>query len=291
MSLVIFNMNILLFYNLLIYLIIRSLGLGISIDFYFNRKETRFQLAILGWGSWVIASVSSILAVFTDIDFIIELLLFLNSLFVSLGTILYIWTIFSYFLEVPKRIFISLLIILIIFLPIIFILVNYKLAINLTVIITTILLFSVYIVPIWKWKGFKETMGLALKWYYIFLVSLAIYIVVSLYISTQDLEYYGIYSTIDTFLIILNYIPSIIFTMVLIILLIHVEYNFSITERSELKDKYSHDLGNILQYLRGYIDLFSQKKDIKEEDSNEFREKYQEKCQEAADLLKEIRQL
>jgi hypothetical protein len=134
-------------------------------------------------------------------------------------------------------------------------------------------------------------MGLALKWYYIFLVSLAIYIVVSLYISTQDLEYYGIYSTIDTFLIILNYIPSIIFTMVLIILLIHVEYNFSITERSELKDKYSHDLGNILQYLRGYIDLFSQKKDIKEEDSNEFREKYQEKCQEAADLLKEIRQL
>ena len=44
----------------------------------------------------------------------------------------------------------------------------------------------------------------------------------------------------------------------LIILLIHVEYNFSQNQRFELKDKYSHNLGNILQFITGYIDLISQ---------------------------------
>jgi len=53
-------MNDLAFYSLIIYLVIRVIGLGIALDFYYNTRNSRFKLAILGWGLWVIASISSI---------------------------------------------------------------------------------------------------------------------------------------------------------------------------------------------------------------------------------------
>lgn len=284
-------MDALIFYNLVIYLLLRCIGFGISLDFYHNTKETRFKLAIMGWGFWVVASVSSISSSFISDELIIGLFLFLNALFVAIGTIFYIWTIFTYFLEVPAKVFISMIVFLLIFLSLIYFIVSYQLAINLAVSLVSIILLSVYIVPALNWKIFKETMGLALKWYYIFLISLAIYIVISIYISSQGLGYYGAYSSYDIVLIILNYVPSILFYLMLIILLIHVEYNFSYNHRFILKDKYSHNLGNILQFISGYIDLTSLNKDLAEKKLSELQKTFRLKCREASDLLKEIRQL
>lgn len=284
-------MNALVFYNLLIYFVVRIIGFGIAVDFYYNTKQTRFKLAVIGWGFWVIASISSIYSGFFIDQGIIELLLFLNTLFVALGTILYIWVIFSYFLEVPKKLFLFILMFLTILLSIIFFTGNYRLAVNLARSLISIILFSIYIVPVLKWKKFKETMGTALKWYYVFLINMGLYIPISIYITYLRSGYYGLYQSNDTFLILLNYIPSISFLIILIILLIHVEYNFSNNQRFELKDKYSHNLGNILQFITGYMDILSQndKSDVKE--SSELKELFKLKCKEASGLLREIREL
>ncbi|TFG27386.1 MAG: hypothetical protein EU532_07595, partial [Promethearchaeota archaeon] len=145
-------MNTLIFYNLLIYLLIRFIGLGIAVDLYHKTKEFRFKFPIIGWACMIVASFASLyLGLLTNIN-LIEFFLFLNNLFVSLGIILFIWWIFTYFLEVPNRLFYSLLISIIIFLLIIFYAVNYRFAINLAVIIVIIALSSIYIVPLLKRK-------------------------------------------------------------------------------------------------------------------------------------------
>jgi hypothetical protein len=284
-------MDILLIYNLVIYLILRCLGFGISLDFYYNTRQSRFKLALIGWGLWVLASVLSILSGFISNYLFIDLFLFLNSFFVALATIFYIWTIFTYFLDVPDKPFIIALISLTVVLLVSYIAFNYSTAINLAVIIVSFILLSVYIVPILNWKKFKENMGVARKWYYMFLISLAFYIIISIYISSQGLGYYGIYSTVNVILIILNYVPSIIYYIILIVLIIHVEYNYSHKQRFELKDKYSHDLGNILQFITGYIDLTSQKDNLENKNKLELSNMFTNKCKEAADLIQEIREL
>ena len=281
-------MDILLFYNLVIYLILRCVGFGISLDFYFNTRQARFKLALSGWSLWVLASILSITSSFITNDFLLGLFLFLNSFFVAIATIFYIWTVFTYFLNVPKKPFIITLVSLTSLLLLAYFVFDYSLAINLAVSIVSIILLSVYIVPILRWKNFKEGLGLAVKWYYLFLISLAIYIVISMYISSQGLGYYGVHSEVDVVLVLLNYIPSIVYYIILIVLIIHVEYNFSNNQRFVLKDKYSHNLGNILQFITGYGDI-AQNEEGNEE--NELNDIFTQKCKEAADLLREIREL
>jgi hypothetical protein len=284
-------MNDLAFYSLIIYLVIRVIGLGIALDFYYNTRNSRFKLAILGWGLWVIASISSISSGFYLDQNIIEFLLFINTLFISLGVIIYIWVMFSYFLEVPKRIFISIFVFVTIFFSIFFFIVGYRLAVNVIRTSTNFSLFSLYIVPLFRWQKFKESMGTALKWYYAFLLNIGLYIPISLYISYQRSGYYGLYRSNETFLIILNYIPSISFLIILVILLIHLEYNFTNNQKFELKDKYSHNLGNILQYMTGYVDIISQNEHSEDKESKELRNLFNLKSKEATKLIREIREL
>ncbi|MFX1337036.1 MAG: hypothetical protein ACFFDK_00350 [Promethearchaeota archaeon] len=284
-------MNDLAFYSLLIYLVIRVIGLGIALDFYYNTRQSRFKLAILGWGFWVIASISSVYSALVFDQSTIELLLFINTLFVSLGAIIYIWVIFSYFLEVPQKLFLFISVFVTILFSTIFIMLSYRLAVSLARTSINFTLFSIYIVPLLRWRKFKESMGTALKWYYAFLINLGLYIPISIYITYFSSGYYGLYHSNDAFLILLNYIPSISFLIILVILLIHVEYNFSNNQRFELKDKYSHNLGNILQFISGYIDLVPQNDKMDDKESSELQESFKLKCKEAAGVLREIREL
>jgi light-regulated signal transduction histidine kinase (bacteriophytochrome) len=75
------------------------------------------------------------------------------------------------------------------------------------------------------------------------------------------------------------------------VFLVHLEYNISNSQKFQLKDKYSHEMGNILQVIQSSIDLLSQKKDQNDVDSLEGRELIKTKCQEASTLIREIRDL
>ncbi|TFG06479.1 MAG: hypothetical protein EU539_07550 [Promethearchaeota archaeon] len=265
--------------------------MGIAVDLYHKTKGFRFRFPIFGWSCMVIASLASLYVGLITNNDLIELFLFFNTLFVSLGIIFFIWWIFTYFLEVPNRVFYFLLISMVFFLIIIFYATNYRLAINFAVSIVIVMLSSLYVIPFLKWKEFKASMGIALKWYYAFLISLGIHIPITLYITFQGLGYQGIRSSYDLYLIFFNFVPSILYSIVLIILLIHVEYNYSYNQKAELKDKYSHDLGNILQFITGYMDVASPNDELNDKEKLELKNTFKVKCKEAADLLKEIREL
>ena len=88
----------------------------------------------------------------------------------------------------------------------------------------------------------------------------------------------------------LNYIPSIGASILLIVLLVHLEYTTSARHQFDLKDKYSHNLGNILQVVTSASDLtelnYDQGKDIKPN-----LELIKEKTEKAGELIKQIRDL
>jgi len=61
-------------------------------------------------------------------------------------------------------------------------------------------------------------------------------------------------------------------------------------EKNTLKDKYSHDLGNILHSISITYELIKNKK-ISENELKELYDLLKNKIREASDLVKEIRKL
>lgn len=53
-----------------------------------------------------------------------------------------------------------------------------------------------------------------------------------------------------------NYSLTILLSVMIMIFLIHLEHNVSVYNKNLLKDKYSHNLAQILQLIVGNIDLY-----------------------------------
>ncbi|MHA2233613.1 MAG: hypothetical protein ACXAB4_14115, partial [Candidatus Hodarchaeales archaeon] len=101
---------------------------------------------------------------------------------------------------------------------------------------------------------------------------------------------YGFYQSTDNPAVIVNYLFAIGITAVILVLFIHIEYSISQVEKYQLKDKYSHNLGNILQALTSAASLLELRKSRSQEDLLNL-ELIQQKCVEASSLVKEIRKL
>ena len=115
------------------------------------------------------------------------------------------------------------------------------------------------------------------------------YFPVSVFISTKGYGY-GVYNATDPIIIMLNYLPTIIGTILTVILYVHLEYTTSTRQKNDLKDKYSHNLGNIMQIITSATDVsemhYKQEKDILPN-----LQLIKEKTEEAAKLIKQIRKL
>jgi hypothetical protein len=112
----------------------------------------------------------------------------------------------------------------------------------------------------------------------------------ALYIITSMQYGYGAYDADDPIIIMTNYIPIIIATLLMILLLIHLEYNISDKKKFELKDKYSHNLGNIMQAISTANEIIN-KKEVSKAESTELGELIETKIKEASELIREIREL
>jgi hypothetical protein len=146
-----------------------------------------------------------------------------------------------------------------------------------------------FILPLFKIKQFKEFIGKSIRWYYITVGVLISFLPISFFILIQGYGY-GLYFTDDIPFIILNYSIGILTHFLLIVFLIHLEYTISIEQQNQLKDKYSHNLGNIMQVIYSSADLYKRIVKIEniEKDKLDLIEK---KCKEASKLIKEIRNL
>ena len=285
----ILELNNLVLLCLLIFIVIRAIGLGISVDFYYDTKQEKFILLGIAWALWILAALMPIYSNLVKDTGLVEFLLLLNVLFFLLGGIFCIWGLGKYFLSVPAKLMGSLIIISIALPFLVLLTIGYFAAMVFSAIFVYGLLITTYIIPPLKKQNFKKYIGKSIRWYYVTIFIILIYIPISMIIYFQGYSY-GLYDTDDTILIILSYIPALGASILLIILLVHLEYTISNREIFDLKDKYSHELGNIMQAIYTTLDLIKSRREPKTELS-ELEILLENKIIEASNLIKEIRKL
>ncbi|MFX1313011.1 MAG: hypothetical protein ACFFHD_10400 [Promethearchaeota archaeon] len=282
-------MNNLVLFSLIVLMCLRAIGLAVSIDFYKDSRDQKFLFFILSWSFWIIANSTPITIELIDLNWVKELHHVLNVTCDLLGCIFYIWGFYQYFMRVPFKLMSLIIIISIVFPFLMYIFMGYSMAITISSISIYFVLITAYILPSFKIVRFKEYMGKSAKWYYIILFILFLYFPISAITFLSGYKH-GLYTTDDPFLIMMYYVPAIIITGLLNLLLVHLEFTISSREKFELKDKYSHDLGNIMQVLYSSLDLIELRKKINTEGQNELR-LIRQKCEEASELINNIRKL
>lgn len=284
-------MNEVVFFSLIIMLIIRTIGLGISFEYYYDLKRNFYFYFIFGWSAAILGNISSLFLNSINNPIILEINLVLNAMFISLSFFILMMGLFSYFLRVNSRYFILICMSIIAIALLLFIFNDYETSITFSVLIMNLSILISFILPLFKLKQFKKIIGKSIRWYYIGFLFLLGYIPISLFISTQDYGY-GLYFTDDIVFIILNYTIGIINNLLLIILLIHLEYTISYRQQYKLKDKYSHNLGNIMQVIYSSLDLFKMTLQSEKENVDKHNlDLIEKKCKEASKIIKEIRNL
>jgi len=281
-------MNILVFYSLLLLLFVKLIGLGVCINYYYDTRKKPFIYFILGWMISALATVFPLFSENAGNSFLMEVFLVINALLISIGMIFILKGLFSYFIQVKYNYFTIMILILIIGSVLIFILIGYETVIIFSVLTINLILITAFITPLFKFKIFKQYVGKSIRWYYIMSGIIISYIPVSYYIYIQGYSY-GFYSAENPTVIILNYGLGIVYHILMINLLIHLEYGITFSQKYHMKDKYSHNLGNIMQAISGAAFLINDKLD--ENQVLELKELIQSKTKEASNLIDEIREL
>ncbi|OLS26689.1 MAG: hypothetical protein HeimC3_07910 [Candidatus Heimdallarchaeota archaeon LC_3] len=284
-------MNILTSYSLIILIGLRFIGLTNGTEFFRNTKEQRFILLITGWVSWIVAGVIPIMADLVIDTYQKELLLLMNIIFFSIGVVLLLSSIISYFYPVSTPLVIAVCSGIICF-PLVFgLLTQIALARTITIFfgfgsyaIIGILLYN-------RRNNLIRLFDKGLHWLYLAIFSFVIYIIISIsLILTVDDYSYGLLNSTNDFAIIINYTMSIILTVLLIVIFIHFERSITNHEMLNLKDIYSHDIGNTLQTLMTASAIIEYNGNL-EGSEREKLEMIQVKAEDAGKLIKEIRKL
>ncbi|MHA2087694.1 MAG: hypothetical protein ACW972_05430 [Promethearchaeota archaeon] len=283
-------MNDLVLLSLIIFIFVRITGLAASIDFFHNTKDKKFIYITIGWLFWIIASIFPIFSSLVENTNIIKLFLVLNALFGLIGALFYTWGFYKYFITIQRSRVILLAIVVTVLLPVLlYVLVNFRMSIQFSALMLNFLIFGVYIFPHLYVKDLKKILGKSYVWYIATFVSLIFFIPVYIIISLSGYNY-GLYEAENSLLIILYYVPTITSSILFIILLVHLEYTISSSQKFDLKDKYSHNLGNIMQVINSSSDLISLTDKLNEQDKKSLK-LIQKKCKEASKLIKNIRKL
>lgn len=282
-------MNDLVLLSLIIIIFVRVIGLGIAIDFLNATKVEKFKFLTLGWLFWILGALAPIFSSLVENIYLKEVLLVLNAFLATLGTIFILWGFFKYFMTVSFKKMVSLIIIFIIIVVLFFLITDYTVVITFCALFMNLILISTYVIPPIKKKSFKKFMGRSIIWYYASVLMLSLFFPVSILIALQG-EGYGLYSADDPVLIMFNYIPIIATSILFIILLVHLEYTTSSRKQLELKDNYSHDLGNILQVISSAFELIEMKGRT-ESETSELGKLLKDKLNEAAKQIRDIREL
>ena len=282
-------MNNFVFSSLILYIPIRIIGLGVSIDFLYDTRDNKFIYFILGWTFWIIGVFFPIFANIPNLNNFKEFILLLNAVFAAIGTVFYVSGLLKYYITVSVKIIISIIIIFLIMIFLLYFYIDYGLAVFISSNFLNLAMLTTYLVPPLKKKDFVKYMGKSIRWYYFVIGFSLLYLPSSIYISISG-ESWGLFDSENKFLSILNYLPPIVANVLLIILLVHIEYNTSSKQKFDLKDKFSHNLGNILQVIYSSSDILNlvNNLEIREKEKIELM---RVKCKEASTLIKEIRDL
>ena len=128
-------MEFIVIFAIIILIFLRTIGLGVSIEFFLITRKSQFKFLIFGWILLIITGFLPLLSEGTGDIFLSEMYLLLNGLLASLGALFITVGIVAYFQPIPVKlayIFSSLTVLI----PIlIFFFFDLKLAINFSLLI------------------------------------------------------------------------------------------------------------------------------------------------------------
>lgn len=284
-------MNIMAFNSIIILTILRIIAVIVSVDFFYDNKKRQFIFLIIGWYSWAIAGILLIIGAVLGEGIFLESYIFFNSIFAALAGLYILAGVFSYFIEIQNKSIIMLTCLIIIIPLILFIRIGKTIGSLFANSVLILSIISIFLVLFLRFKPLKDKLGKSIRWYYITGFFLSIYIPLTIFIAFQG-EAIDIYTSNNMQLIMWYWLPGIISSVLIIIFLIHLEYNISYEHKKDLKDKYSHDLGNILQAVQTAQQVILSKIDInKERNLLEIITVLEEKMKEGSDIIKEIKKL
>ena len=283
-------MHVIAIFGILLLIFMRIVGLIISIEFLRDLKESKFKILIIGWFIWILAGCSALLSGVYENQLFSDIFLLINGITTSIAGLFVMMGLFSYFQKLPGKILV-ILSILFISVPLIsFLLGFYNIAFNLSSVFLFLIIVVFSIVPLKRKETFKNSISIKSYYWYI-IVLLAFYSLTISYVIFIFQGYsFGFYSDDFSIPMFVNYFLGNASTLALIIYSIHLEYDISKIQKFKLSDKYSHDLGNLIQVISSAAILTNVDKGLKEE-KVENLDLIQNKCEEAAKLIKDIRKI
>jgi hypothetical protein len=284
-------MNYVLLFSEVALTFIRLIGLGVGIDYLLSRKNKRFRGQVAGWSIWTLASIFQIVAQNINETGPTEILDFLFAVCTLIGSFIIAISIVVYFRHVPVSFVFSFTLFLLAIPIFIFVFFGVEIAVNFCIFLSFITVGGLYSIGIIERKSFKAQAKESIKWFYAIIGTAILQFVVYLYISIQGINL-GL-SSIELeneVLVGINNSFSIAILVLTVVLLIHLENTRSILYNFQLKDKYSHDLGNILQVMVSAFHIIEEK-EIPADEREKIINLLNQKSQEVSDLIQEIRNL
>jgi hypothetical protein len=280
------KLHIIAIFGVLSLILLRIIGLIISIEFYHELKHSKFKILIIGWFIWIVAGLSALIVGIFENTLLSEISGLINDISTSMAILFVFMGLYSYFQAISKRTlaFFTILSIVLPFFTLFMRIIS--IFFDFTSGIIFIIVFVYSFLPLKKKDVFKKELSMKSFYWYLFFVC-TVYVVIIYYIIILFQGYfYGFYSEIQLFI---NYFLGILNVIILLIYSIHLEYDISRVQKYKLRDKYSHDLGNIIQVIYSATDLTTTYDDLSKEKAENL-ELIQKKCEEAAKLIKDIKE-
>jgi len=283
-------MNDLLFFSLLVLTLIRILGFAVSFQFFFEmkqtkkNKQTKLGMITLGWLSWSISGIIRILANLEENQLLSENLFLLDYILLSLGSFYICLGVISYFRSIQKNNTIVLNIALVVIPIIVYILIGLESSIIFANICIIGSYTSVFAIGFIERKNLRSYIGNSIIWFYCTLIVVIIYLFDLIYLASKN-ALFNLYQE-DILSVLVYYLFGIGITLIVFLLLMHLEHSLSTMDKNELKDIYSHNLGNLVQIIYSNIEMH-------ETSCEELVnvELIKQRCKDAGDLINEIRRL
>ncbi|MFX0142391.1 MAG: hypothetical protein ACFFDN_52610 [Candidatus Hodarchaeota archaeon] len=280
-------MHELIFFSMFLLVLIRIIGVIVSVNFYYESKSNTYIYHTIAWCFWVIAGIAALISAITINQTQEDFFLLVNYILGPIAIFFVGSGLSSYYIEISSN-KIKIISVILITLPLIF---NFSLGIVPVALYARIFQFFgiivMFLLPFLKYKTFKKRIGKSIRWYYLTCSSILLYIPLAILSMISSI---GSFQSQDIAIISGAYSSIIIMTILLIAFIIHLEYTTSNKQQYQLKDKYSHDLGNILQVIYSSADLFKRIVKVENIDKDKL-DLIERKCKEASKLINEIRNI
>lgn len=277
-------------FGILLLISLRVFGLIIALELLHDLKELKFKTMIFGWLFWILSGCSALISGYSENQLVSDIFLLINGVTTSIALLFLMMGLVSYFREISGKALVILSIIFILVQLIAFLLGFDSIAFNLSSIILFLIVIVYSLIPIRKIDVFKNELSIKSYYWYLILISSFISLNISYLIFVFQGYSFDFYSDEFSVPMFISYLLNNIITIVIIIYSIHLEYDISKNQKFKLKDNYSHDLGNLIQVIYSATDLTYVNDDLNNEKADNL-DLIQKKCEEAAQLIKDIKEI